>query len=282
MKQLMRGIVATIAAVTTLMWAGTVQGAFPGDNGKIIGTGGRGIVVMDADGSNLHRLRNSKDTDGVPSYSPSGKRIVFGCKDSGATLDGEICVMRADGTHRRVITDERGRGKDPEWSPDHTRVVFTGGNRKRRGVFTIRLDGTGLRMIEEHALYPTWSSRDRIAYATGGLYSSARDGSDERLLAGGNGRCRFNSPDWAPGGRRLVFARSCGDHGANELLIIRSDGSHQHRLGVEGFYPAWSPDGSRILFHSGDHLYSIHPDGTGKERITDRAMFSADWQPLPD
>lgn len=277
-----RTLIAVGLAALALAPTAPTEAAFPGDNGRIIGTGGGAIYVMRPDGSDFHRLRNSKDTDGIPSYSPDGKRIVFGCRDTGATYEGEICVMRSDGTHRRLVTDEQGRGKDPDWSPDQQRVVFTGGPRRRHGIYTIRLDGSALKLIERDALYPAWSSRDRIAYTKGALYSSARDGSDEIVLAGGKGRCTFSDPDWAPSGRRLVFVRYCGEHGSSELLVIRANGSRQHRLGVIGRNPAWAPDGSRILYLGESGLRSVRPDGSGDRAIdTERELYFVDWQPRP-
>jgi dipeptidyl aminopeptidase/acylaminoacyl peptidase len=46
---------------------------------------------------------------------------------------------------------------------------------------------------------------------------------------------------WSPNGREIVFNGRCG------ITIATSTGSHQRCIGADGFDPAWSPDGSRLV-----------------------------------
>jgi WD40 repeat protein len=71
---------------------------------------------------------------------------------------------------------------------------------------------------------------------------------------------------------------------------MNADGTNQLRLTnntVQDVEPAWSPDGSKIVFVKADSsqtdLYTIKPDGTGETNITNTpasSEYSPDWQPL--
>src|SRR5215217_4660359 len=49
-------------------------------------------------------------------------------------------------------------------------------------------------------------------------------------------------------------------------------------------WPAWSPDGKKIAFHSersGDSLiYTMNANGQGLDTLTNKSDYSPDWQPL--
>ena len=53
----------------------------------------------------------------------------------------------------------------------------------------------------------------------------------------------------------------------------------------ETLRPAWSPDGTRIAFSTGDHIYTMAPDGSDQPVVFDahRVLRASmpDWQPLP-
>ncbi|MGH7516250.1 MAG: TolB family protein [Gemmatimonadales bacterium] len=53
---------------------------------------------------------------------------------------------------------------------------------------------------------------------------------------------------------------------------MNADASAQTRLLTRpddlDLMPTWSPDGSRILFPSGDQLFLVNPDGTGLTKLT--------------
>jgi TolB protein len=72
--------------------------------------------------------------------------------------------------------------------------------------------------------------------------------------------------------------------GAQQLFTVRSDGSGERQLTFAGdnFHPAWSKDGSRLLFTStrsgAPSLWIAEPDGTNATRLTaGTGDFVADW-----
>jgi Tol biopolymer transport system component/DNA-binding winged helix-turn-helix (wHTH) protein len=89
-------------------------------------------------------------------------------------------------------------------------------------------------------------------------YTTRKEDQAETLyqipVTGGNARKimeRLNSPiSFAPDGRRFAFVRE--DHGRSSLLIASLDGAEEKELLARNApehldYPAWSPDGSRIV-----------------------------------
>lgn len=101
-------------------------------------------------------------------------------------------------------------------------------------------------------------------------------------------------PGWSPDGRRLVFFRyGTKDDGGpiapvlSSIWVVDIDGQNLQQISpptLAAQDPAWSPDGTRILFESvdGDHLdiYVVRPDGTDLRRLTtDGVSTSATWAP---
>src|SRR4051794_25689896 len=82
---------------------------------------------------------------------------------------------------------------------------------------------------------------------------------------------------------KLAFARSRGAGGGFDVWVANPDGSGQTRLtplGLAGIPPAWSRDGSKLVFmgHApDDEIYTIEADGSGVARLTDSP--GNDWQP---
>src|SRR5919204_2525179 len=102
---------------------------------------------------------------------------------------------------------------------------------------------------------------------------------------------------FGPGSGRngaIVFV-SPGDGGPGDrLFTVARDGSDLRQLAdVHVEYPAWSPDGSAIVFDDGSvitfrdwsdqrgHLYLMNADGTGLRQVTngEGAEFAPTWSP---
>lgn len=136
-------------------------------------------------------------------------------------------------------------------------------------------------------------------------FYSDRDGNPEiySLRLDGSGLTRLtndpgfdDSPALSPDGTRIAFLTARHDpnpHFPNlkyELYIMDIDGRKSQRLTATEAaedHPAWSPDGSRLLFdadYDADgfaEIYAIEPDGSNLTRLTSNAANDqfADWSP---
>ncbi|HXJ67236.1 MAG TPA: hypothetical protein VNN79_26075, partial [Actinomycetota bacterium] len=145
-------------------------------------------------------------TDGFAQWSPNGRQIVFQRGEGPAVGQNNlvaIFVMRADGTHVRQITqggadpavEQPYEDDSPTWSPTGKRVAFVRVRRSTGGgaIFTMRLDGTGLRRVTP------WS-----------------------LKAG--------QPDWSPGGGWIAFYTPTDADSFRQVALVHPNGSGLHRI----------------------------------------------------
>lgn len=126
--------------------------------------------VVHADGSDLHQLTTCAPPDceggySEPAWSPDGSTLAV---VKGFAGRGEIYLVEADGgdpvpltrcTLPRCPYDDA----DPAWSPDGREIVFARGSQgegESQHLFTIRIDGTGLRRLTSGQVVdccPSWA-----------------------------------------------------------------------------------------------------------------------------
>jgi Tol biopolymer transport system component len=111
------------------------------------------IYVIDADGSGLRRLTRNWRSDGTPTWSPDGRKILFlrsGWRD-GADVQGDVYVMNADGSGQRNLTRSRTRPFSTEraaaWSPDGRKILFVSNRDRNSEVYVMNSDGSGERKL---------------------------------------------------------------------------------------------------------------------------------------
>jgi tetratricopeptide (TPR) repeat protein len=180
------------------------------------------------------------DLASSPSVSPDGTQMLYYSWVNDQRGIHRIGVNGANDLHISL----RAEDTLPAWSPDGAKYIYAtragqGGDINKRA-FTLRVSSTGSKPRQDppplvvQAQYPAWGPNDRIAF---------RD-------------CGF--PD-----------ETCG------IAVINADGSGKKVLtpGMNATAPAWSPDGSRIVFMSNAagnwDLYSVSADGGSPQRLTD-------------
>ena len=212
------------------------------------------IYVMDADGGNQQNLTNHPDRDLAPAWSPDGTRIAFmsnrdgHIRKGGVLLTFEIYVMDADGGNPQNLTNDPNSDLSPAWSPDGKRIVFSSNREVNFEIYVMDADG----------------------------------GNPQKLT---NNPGTDHHPSWSPDGKRIAFSSYRGGHFiadselTSEIYVMDADGANPHRLTENrknDDSPAWSPDGTRIVFSSdrkGDftnyQIYVMDADGGNLQRLTE-------------
>jgi TolB protein len=245
-----------------------------------------------------------------------GDLIAYSCKEPGNRWYA-ICVMKADGSEKRRLTS-RLATTDPAWSPDGGRIAFTRNEDVGESttftdddVFVMDADGDDVGQLTPEADgkmsgQPTWSPdgeyivfmrgqsvHSAVTSRFGALFVMRADGSEVRRLTSGPD----TAPAWSPDGREIAFTRgenlSSFTRANEDVYVVDAGGGDPRRLTRTARYfettPAWSPDGSRIVFARStfqtqfDGKEAIHVmsrDGSGERLLLAHQHFAEGPQGL--
>jgi dipeptidyl aminopeptidase/acylaminoacyl peptidase len=195
----------------------------------------KGLWMMRADGSKLHRITIGRGNPGGPSWSPNGKRIVFADQQSPGSDYRDIYVVRTDGSGLKRLTRASINEAGAAWGP-YGEIVYGRG----RDLWRMKPDGSGKRLLAHGVYAPvSWSpGGSRLAFTRrGDPWTMKRDGTDAKLVAVMEGD--ESDVAWSPDSRWLVTG--VADRG--DLMLVRTDGSQIHPLTsaseVFNAWPAW-------------------------------------------
>jgi TolB protein len=157
------------------------------------------ILVMNADGSNVHALiTDSTASDVGPEWSPDGTKILFLSLRPPRAIS-TMYVMNAAGTNAQMLGGDgacTGPVYEARWSPDGERIAYSCGMPQDLAIYTIEANGTGVTRISR----PDPQS----------------------------GRNNDFFPVWSPDGRRIAFTSDGPDietHATYDLYVMRLDGT---------------------------------------------------------
>ena len=269
-----RGLLALalLAVAVTAEVRDGAQATTPGKNGKIAfrrylnDDHSMGVVfVANADATNARQVTQAARgvVDDQPDWSPDGSLLVFS-----RCLPGKPCAIftvKADGTGPKHVSPPSGPGfidySMPSFAPDGRHIIFTrasggiktyaGGDQiKHSDVVLMDLNGKHLRVLARAATY----------------------------------RADYEFPMLSPDGSHYLFEHRrsyFADKRTRRAIVVSStDGKQRKRLTPwsldAGDNPDWSPDGTRILFHSyaGEddsvqaQIFTIGADGTDRRQLT--------------
>jgi Tol biopolymer transport system component len=209
-------------------------------------------------------------------WSPDGSRLAGGADgNDDASLNGIYTVRSSDGGGlTRVTTNPTGSLDIPgDYSPDGGRLVFIrntnqDGQLVPTGLFTVRLDGTGLRRL-----------------TPAGMILNNEDGGS-----------------WSPSGNRILFVARPDADQRGVIWVVKADGTELRRVPIPGcgglrtdglsvacLDPAWSPDGTKIAFirfggvTGKKNVYTVNADGTSLNQVTFSGLGDSapDWGTHP-
>jgi Tol biopolymer transport system component len=226
------------------------------------------VFVMEADGSHVRKLTDSRGQSGDPAWSPTGKLLALDADRGNRKGFRAIYLIHANGGKLRRVTKPKHPLSDysPRFSPDGTQLSFL----RARGtaesapaaLFTVRSDGSDLHRLTSYSLH-------------------------------------VDQSDWSPDGKRIVFeayphGRGNGAYG--DIFVIDATGGQpvnltQNPVGQAGSIdPVWSPDGRKILFLDirrvnavGRYgLATMNPDGSDRQFISSNNLeeHQPDWESI--
>jgi len=209
------------------------------------------IYVINADGSDEHKLVETEFTTHHPDWHPDGTKLSF---DTEFNLQGDIYVVNADGSDQRLLIED---GFWADWSPDGTQIALASNRDGNVEIYLADTDGSNQRRLTDSPaweLFPAWSPDGvqvaffsmEVGQRKQDIYVMNADGADVRQLTDRPHTVDEN-PAWSPDGARIVFQ---SDRDRNfEIYIMNADGSDQRPLTNDGagdYWPVWRPEATVV------------------------------------
>lgn len=253
------------------------------------------IYVMNADGSNVQRVTDSRAFESSPTFFPDGETIAFARYSERAGSD--IFSKRLDETGATNLTNDPGLFEDSvAVSPDGQKIAYSRFARSSE-IFVMNADGSDPENLTKTGrvdeFEADWSpDGTRLAFTSyrfSGMMSVAAKTRD-----GGT----FAPEDLGPESLAREASESKAAPGEPQedvdIAVINADGTGREDLTAGRAYdasPAFSPNGNKIVFSKINFgaggetadLVVMRSDGSNKRPLTDtpRAFeYGADWQPI--
>ncbi|MGA3028782.1 MAG: hypothetical protein ABSF98_28925 [Bryobacteraceae bacterium] len=249
------------------------------------------IYIMNADGSNPHRVSTGQGVTTCSYFLPDGKHILY----ASTHLAGPECPPRPDhskeyvwavyagfdifvatdeGKIVRRLTDTPGYDAEATVNWKDRKIVYTSKASGDLDLWTMKLDGTGKTRLTTAP-----------GYDGGGVFS--RDGKKLVWRA-------YRPKDAAALERyRQLLANDLTAPMKMELFVANADGSGEKQItsfGCASFAPQFTPDGQRIVFSSNKNkcdsrefeLFTINVDGNDLQQVTSFGGFTSFPEFSPD
>lgn len=197
-----------------------------------------------------------------PHVSPDGTRLAF-------ASDSNIYVMDTDGANIRQLTHTN-VSRGPRWSPDGTRIAFYSNRSGTNQIWTMAPDGSELRQETNFAqtrgvYYPVWSPDGRRITCTSlegstltvDLDTPVAERRPDVLPPFPKPEVSFVAWAWSADRRHLAGWKLLADGRSAGLVLYDPEARTYRELTSIGIYPTWLADGRRLLFASGDRLYTL-------------------------
>ncbi len=193
--------------------------------------------------------------------------------------------MNADGSNLHAVTKGRLSEGGPAWSPDGRRIAFSSARTGPEQVWVVSANGGSLRHVSHRTsscVDPVWSPNGRwIAYSCmlgfHRLLVARVGGHTDRVVTHAGNLIAEEDPAWTPDSKTLLFTRN-GVHLLG-VYSVSAGGRGLRRLAAGSSEPSVSPDGRRLAFIRGNHLWIAQRIGAGARAVTSGPIAEAgpDW-----
>jgi len=201
---------------------------------------------------------------------PKGALILVQRTENGANALVRLSLV--DGVVSPLYAPATGWAWAPSVSPDGSLIALSLGTPGRADIATLRVDGTGLRVLARSRDglsfgSPWWMPDGRIGIGGasgewGEIYAVAAGGGEPTQLTSTPGIAGTRLPTWPMAGGPLAFAGK--QDGRWRIFVMGQNGMPRavSPSDTDAYAPAWSPDGRSLAFQSGHGVGIVAPDGS--------------------